>query len=131
MIVLDASAALELLLNSRTGRRVAARIGSPRLTLHAPHLIDLEVCQALRRLVRAEKLGSARAQEALDLLRQLDLTRYPHEPLLPRIWELRRNLTAYDSAYIALSEALEATLLTCDERLARAPAAAGAIEVLG
>jgi predicted nucleic acid-binding protein len=131
LIVLDASAALELLLNSRRGRTVATRIASPQLTLHAPHLIDLEVCQALRRYLRAETLGATRAETVLDLLSELDLTRYPHEPLLPRIWQLRANLTAYDGAYVALTEALCATLLTCDERLARAAGSVASVEVIG
>jgi predicted nucleic acid-binding protein len=131
LIVLDASAALELLLNSRRGRRVATRIASPRLTLHAPHLIDLEVCQALRRYLRAETLGATRAQTVLDLFSELDLTRYPHESLLSRIWQLRDNLTAYDGAYVALAEALGATLLTCDERLARTAGSVASVEVIG
>ncbi len=109
------------MVQTRAGRTVAGRIASPALTLHAPDLIDLEVCQTLRRYVRSQELSAARAETALDLLGQLDLNRYSHVPLLPRIWQLRDNLTAYDGAYVALAEALGATLLTCDERLARAP----------
>jgi predicted nucleic acid-binding protein len=130
LIVLDASCALELLLNSRAGRRVAARISSPDVTVHAPHLIDLEVCHALRSSVHAARLEPERAHKALDVLRRFDLARYPHEPLLTRIWELRENLTAYDGAYVALAEALGATLLTCDERLARAAGSVASVEVL-
>jgi predicted nucleic acid-binding protein len=120
LIVLDASALIELLLRTRVGREVSRRVASPELTLHAPHLLDLEVAQVLRRYVRIRVLGAARAQLALGHLRDLDLARYPHEPFLARIWSLRENLTAYDAAYVALAEALDAPLLTCDARMASA-----------
>ena len=119
MIVLDASAVLELLLASAAGVRVARRIASPVETLHAPHVIDLEVAQVLRRYVRTRQVTDARAADALTDLKALDVVRYPHEFLLERIWELRRNATAYDAAYLALAELLPATLLTADARLAR------------
>ena len=121
MIVLDASAAVELLLSTPAGRGIARRISSPRETLHAPHLIDLEVAQALRRYVRTGELDEGRAREALEDLRDLDLGRYPHDALLPRIWELRDNASAYDGAYLALAEVLDATLLTTDGPLGRVP----------
>ena len=130
MIVLDASAALELLLNTDGGRLVADRIRDPQLTLHAPHLLSIEVAHVLRRLVATGEVRAARASLALDDLRALDLDRYDHELLLPRIWKLRDNLTAYDAAYVALAEALGATLLTFDERLARAPGNRATIELL-
>ena len=131
MIVLDASAALELLLNTETGKEAAERIASPLETLHAPHLIDLEIAQALRRYVGRAIIEEDRARLALDHLAELDLLRYPHEPLLGRIWKLRANFTAYDAAYLSLAEALDATLLTCDARLAQAPGATGRCELLG
>ncbi len=131
MIVLDASAVLELLLGTPAGRRVAKRIRSPRLSLHAPHLIDLEVAQALRRYVASSVLDEERAGLSLELLAELDLVRYPHDLFLPRIWALRKNLTAYDAAYVALAEALSAPVVTLDRRLASAPGIATRVEFLG
>lgn len=131
MIVLDASALVELLLATPIGRRIAERIAPPEVSLHAPHLVDLEVAQTLRRFVRAGDVGERRAAIALDLLADLDLHRYPHQELLPRVWALRHNLTAYDAVYVCLAEVLDATLLTCDRRLAAAPPAAARAEVLG
>jgi len=128
--VVDASAALELLLNTAVGRRVLERIGSPQVTLHAPHLLDLEVAQALRRYVREGSLSPERGRLGLTYLRELDIARYPHDVLLSRIWELRENLTAYDAAYVALAEALGAILLTCDGRIAGAPGHRARVEVL-
>ena len=130
MIVLDASALVELLLGTRSGRTIGARIADPELALHVPHLADVEVAQALRRYVRDGDLEPDAAAEALELLRSLDLERHSHEPLLDRVWALRANLTAYDAVYVALAEALEATLLTCDARLARAPGLAGRVELV-
>ena len=116
LLVLDASALLRVLLPGADPDLVA-RLGEDG-DLHAPHLLDLEVISALRRLSRARKLTVDRATDALTDLSDLNLTRYPHELLLPRIWQLRDNLSAYDAAYIALAEALEAPLLTADARLA-------------
>ncbi len=130
MIVLDASAVLELLLITDKGGRVAQRIGAPEETLHAPHLIDLEVAQVLRRYVNRRQLDEVRAAEALGDLRDLDLSRYPHDVLLGRIWELRHNASAYDAAYVALAEALDAPLLTSDARLGELPDPRIRIEVL-
>jgi predicted nucleic acid-binding protein len=120
MIVADASAVLELLLGTPAGARVAARLAAPGETAHAPHLLDLEVAQVLRRYVRRREVPAGRAREALDDLAELPLVRFPHEPLLPRIWELRDQLTAYDAAYVALAEGLGARLLTRDRALAAA-----------
>ncbi|MBX3126832.1 MAG: type II toxin-antitoxin system VapC family toxin [Polyangiaceae bacterium] len=130
MIVLDASAIVELLLGTVPGRAVAARIEDPAVGLHVPHLLDLEVVQVLRRYLREGEIEAASASNALAELRSLDLERHAHEPLLDRIWALRANLTAYDAAYLALAEALDATLLTCDARLARAPGARRRVEVV-
>ena len=121
MIVLDASAVLELILGTTKGQVIAERLTDPTIGLHAPHLIDVEVAQALRRYVREGEIDPASAASALDDLRSLDLERYPHEALLDRVWALRENMTAYDAVYVALAEALDTTLLTCDGRLARAP----------
>ncbi len=129
MIVLDASAVVELLLGTEVGRIIAARIGDPTIGIHAPHLVDVEVVQALRRYVQGGELDRVSATAALENLRSLDLERHSHEPLLGRIWALRQNLTAYDAAYVALAEALDAILLTCDVKLARTPGVSGRIEL--
>ncbi|MBK7973674.1 MAG: type II toxin-antitoxin system VapC family toxin [Deltaproteobacteria bacterium] len=131
MIVLDASAAVELVLGSRRGVTVAARLRDPAVTLHAPHLLDLEVAQVLRRGERDGWLAPRRAAEALADLRDLDVIRYPHHALLARVWELRHNVTAYDAAYLALAEALDAPILSCDARLASAPGHRARVELVG
>ena len=120
MIVLDASALLEVLLRTPQADAVEKRIFSVGETLHAPHLIDAEVAQVLRRYAAQGDIEPERAREALQDLGDLPLTRYPHRLFLPRIWELRNNLTAYDAAYIALAESLPAPLITSDRRLAGA-----------
>lgn len=131
MIVLDASAAVELVLGSGRGVAVAARLRDPSLTLHAPHLLDLEVAQVLRRGELEGWLTRRRAVEALTDYRDLDVIRYPHQALLARVWELRHNVTAYDAAYLALAEALEAPILSCDARLAAAPGHRARVELVG
>jgi predicted nucleic acid-binding protein len=131
VIVLDASAVLELLLGTPLGRQVAERVADPALGLHAPHLIDVELAQALRRYVRGGEVDDESAALALEDLRALDMERHAHEPLLARVWELRENLTAYDAVYVALAEALDAGLLTCDGRIARAPGMRDRVEVVG
>jgi predicted nucleic acid-binding protein len=131
VIVLDASALVELVLGTRRGVSIATRIADPALGLHIPHLADVEVAQALRRYVKDRELDPAAAGSALQDLRSLDLERHAHEPLLDRVWALRENLTAYDAVYVALAEALEATLLTCDGKLSRAPGLGGLVEFIG
>ncbi len=130
MIVLDASAVVELLLGTATGRAIAERLVDPTLSLHAPHLIDVEVAQAMRRYVRGGRLDAEAAAHALEDLRLLDLERHPHEALLDRVWSLRENMTAYDAVYVALAEALDSMLLTCDGKLARAPGMSRRIELV-
>jgi predicted nucleic acid-binding protein len=127
VIVLDASALVELILHTPTGQLVAARLTDPAEGLHAPHLADIEVAQALRRYVREGNIDADAALVALDDFRALDLQRYAHEPLLERVWELRENLTAYDAVYVALTEVLDGVLLTCDGPLSRAPGVAGRV----
>jgi len=130
MIVLDASVLVELLLGTKRGRSIAERLADPALGLHVPHLADIEVTQALRRYVLVGQLDADCAAAALEDLRVLDLERHAHEPLLGRVWVLRGNLSAYDAVYVALAEALETTLLTCDGRLARASVVAGRVELV-
>ena len=130
MIVLDASAVIEWLLQSPIGAKVDRRIFSRPIALHAPHLLDLEVAQVLRRYVRDKVMTAQRGQEALEDLDALPLNRYSHDFLIPRVWQLRANLTAYDAVYVALSELLDAPLLTCDGRIASAPGHHATVEVV-
>jgi predicted nucleic acid-binding protein len=130
VIVADASAILELLLQTPLAAAVERRILRDGETIHAPALIDLEVAQVLRRYIGRSEISAARAGVALDTMTVFPIERYTHEALLPRIWELRENLTAYDAAYVALAEALRAPLVTGDERLARAPGIRAAVEVI-
>jgi len=128
VIVLDASAMTELLLQTDLGTRVEHRLLRDE-DLHAPHLLDVEVLSALRRLVRTGELAAERAEDAIEDLQLLRLARHGHEDLLPRVWELRDNVTAYDAVYVALTEAMDATLVTCDRALGAA-ASAQRIEVI-
>ncbi len=130
MIVLDASAVIERLLQTPTGTRVEQRIFSAVPSLHAPHLLDIEVAQVLRRYVAARHMTAIRAEEAMQDLLDLPLTRYPHDWLLWRIWDLRRALTAYDAAYVALAEVLGAPLITCDRKMASASGHSAVIELM-
>ncbi len=131
MIVVDASTLLELLLNTEIAPQVADRLFDAQDTLHAPHLLDLEIAQVLRRYERARALSAARANDAFSDLAGMQITRYPHDFLLPRIWALRRNLTAYDGAYLALAEILGATLVTRDTALKSAKGHSARVELLG
>lgn len=130
MTVLDASAVLEWLLRRPAAKQIERQLVTADASLHAPHLLDLEVAQVLRRYEAQGKLTSERGRQALDDFGDLPLTRYPHDIFLPRIWELRHNLTAYDAAYVALAEALPAPLVTCDSRLAKAPGHRAKVEVI-
>jgi predicted nucleic acid-binding protein len=133
MLVIDASAATELLLARPVAEAVAGHISDHGLNLHAPHLIDVEIVSAVRRLVASGDARVERGEEAIADLLDLPMARYSHDILLPRIWELRENFSAYDAAYLALAEALSdegVPLLTTDGRLARAVRAHTAIEVL-
>jgi predicted nucleic acid-binding protein len=129
LIVLDASAAVEVLLQTAAGAPLTERLLEPTESLHAPHLLDVEVAQILRRFVRRGELAPDRARQAVEDLASLPLERYSHESVLSRVWDLRDNLTAYDAVYVALAEVLGATLLTRDTRISRAPGHAARIEV--
>ncbi|KRF17026.1 hypothetical protein ASG90_06740 [Nocardioides sp. Soil797] len=117
MIVLDASAAIASLAGRHPDQRLNTRIAGAR-SLHAPHLLDTEVASALRGLVLGRHLTAARAEAALNDLAALPLIRYSAFPLDRRVWSLRRNFTAYDATYLALAEALEMPVVTCDRKLA-------------
>jgi predicted nucleic acid-binding protein len=129
LIVVDASAMLEVLLGTDTGLRIEDRLFSRTESLHAPHLLDVEVAQVLRRYEAMRELSPERGLEALTDLADFPLHRYSHDLLLPRIWEMRQNVAAYDAAYLALAELLVAPLVTCDKRLASAPRHAAKVEV--
>ena len=129
MIVLDPSAAVDWLLQTPAGQHIEKRLYARNETLHAPHLIDLEITQVLRRLASQGLVSVRRADEAVRDLLDLRITRYPHLVLLPRIWQLRRNFSAYDAAYIVLAEKLGAAIVTRDARLASASGHAAQVEI--
>lgn len=118
MIVIDASALLEILLRTDRADRLMERAFSGSEQMHAPQLLDIEVTQVLRRLVRQKEITVARAEQALQDLADLLIERHEHQALVQRIWQLRDSLSAYDGAYVALAEAIAAPLLTCDGKLA-------------
>ena len=125
MIVVDASAAVSALLS-----KGAARQAISRNALAAPHLIDAEVLHTLRRLRSSDQMTAADADAAVQLWQRLGLQRFGLPGLVPRIWELRHNLTAHDAAYVALAEALDCPLATADARLAAAPGSRCSFAVL-
>jgi predicted nucleic acid-binding protein len=130
LIVLDASAAIELVLGTDRSDRIAARALGPAERLHAPHLIDVELAQVLRRLTLARDVTPDRAAQAMADFRSLVIERHAHDVLMPRIWELRSAMSAYDAAYVALAEALGAPLLTCDEKLSRSHGHSAVVELV-
>jgi predicted nucleic acid-binding protein len=133
MLVVDASAVTELLLGRPAAEGVASALREHDFHLHAPHLVDVDVLSALRRVVAAGDASPARAAAAVDDLIDLPIHRYAHEALVSRIWELRDNFSAYDAAYLALAEVLVddgAPLLTADTRLARAASEHTGVEIL-
>ncbi len=130
MIVVDTSAALASLVGRPLDRELVARLVEDG-DLHAPHLIDVEVIHALRRLVAARHITEDRAADVRTDFADLSIIRYPHQPLADRMWELRHNLSAYDAAFVALSEALDVPLVTCDARLAGASGHTARIELFG
>jgi predicted nucleic acid-binding protein len=129
MIVLDASAVVDWLLQTPAGKRIEQHIYAGKDTLHSVYLLDVEFAQVLRRLVREGRLARKRAEEAIEDLIALRVTRYAPVLFLDRIWQLRQNLSAYDAAYVALAEELKAPLITRDQKIAAAPGHAAMIEV--
>lgn len=130
MIVIDASALLEALLGTPAGQAVGARLSEKPDELQAPHLIDLEVTNVLRRYAVSRTLATERCRQALADFASFPIYRHPHEHLLPRIWDLRDNLSAYDAAYVALAETLGASLLTHDRKIARSTGHRARIELV-
>jgi predicted nucleic acid-binding protein len=121
VIVLDSSAAIDYLLAYEPNASWVEEHLRVDPDLHVPHLFDIEIVGAVRRKVLFGDLSQARGKQAVLDVVDLDVTRYPHTPFLARIWELRRNLTAYDAPYVALAEALGVPLVTTDRSLAGAP----------
>lgn len=119
MLVIDASAVVELLMASPTGSAVGDFVFSSDEPLAAPQLVDIEVLHAIRRFHRTGVLSLDRSEQALEDFGDLPINRYGHEILRAGMWRLRNNVTAYDAAYIALAEILEARIVTCDGKLAR------------
>ena len=130
IIVPDASAVIELVLGAGRSERVSALLLGPQAVLCAPEILPVEVVQVLRRLVRARQLEDTRAAQALEDFRSLRVRLYGHTALLNRMWALRDNLTAYDAAYLALAEALEATLATLDQAFATVACAGVKVEMV-
>ncbi len=131
MIVVDASAILELLLQTDLGTRVERRIYRKVEDLHAPHLLDVEVLSALRRLVRSGQVTAERAEEAIEDLALVRIVRHGHVDLATRVWQLRENFTACDAVYLALAESLDATMVTCDRPLGAAGRHSARVDVIG
>ena len=121
MIVVDASVIIELLMRTASAARIEARLFRTDETLHAPHLIDAEVTQVLRRYHAMGEMGGERGMQAISMLGDMPVQRYAHGMLLPRAWQLRHNVSAYDAMYVALAELLDATLITCNARLTTSP----------
>jgi predicted nucleic acid-binding protein len=130
VIVVDASAVAEIVLRLPAAAAVERRVHDMRETLHAPHLIDVEIASAVRRYAARGEIDDERGRLALEALADFPVNRHPHVLLLPRIWQLRRNLSAYDAAYIALAETLDAPLVTRDRRLAGASGHNARIELI-
>jgi predicted nucleic acid-binding protein len=132
VIVLDASSAVAVLLNlGASASGIRDRMDQANEGLHVPHLFEIEVMNVLRRYELNGDLSAERARLAMNRLSAMRVTLYPHTALLPRIWELRENVTAYDAAYVALAETLEAPLITRDERLSKAPGIRATVELYG
>ena len=130
MIVLDASAAVHLLLRTPVGDAVQAWLFDRPQPLHAPGLIDLEVIHVLRRHDKMGQLTSTAAAAALEVWLSAPVQRWSHEDLARRIWSLRTTLTAYDAAYVALAEMLDATLVTADAKLAASHGHTARVDVM-
>lgn len=128
MIVVDASAVVDVVARDPANPALTARLRTDG-DLHAPHLVDVEVTQALRRLVAFDQLADDRASDARVDVAELPITRHAHRALVDRAWQLRHNLSVYDAVYVALAEFLQVPLVTCDARLTRVPGHDAEIEL--
>ena len=128
MSVVDTSAIVAALAleDDRLLRRIATEA-----ELHAPHLVDLEVLDALRKLVARREVSEDRAAYIREDFAALRIERSPHEPFAERVWELRANLSSYDAVFVALAETLDLPLVTYDMRLAGAPGHGATVEAFG
>ena len=129
-MVLDASAVVQLLLGLPGGEQVEERLRDISVSVHAPQLLLLEAAQVIRRVEQLGGIGAREAAMAIADLLALDITPHDHDLLLPRVWELRHNLTSFDASYVAPAEVLDAPLLTFDAHLAAAPGHLATIELL-
>ncbi|MBB5633329.1 putative nucleic acid-binding protein [Cryobacterium mesophilum] len=116
-LVIDCSAAIATIHDGAEPLRI------PPANLYAPELIDVEYASAIRRFVSRRELSAANADRYIETWASTPIRRSRHLPLLPRIWQLRENISSYDAAYVALAERLAAPLVTADRRLARAASA--------
>ena len=130
MIVVDASALVEVVLRTLAAAAIEDRLHRIDETLHAPYLLDVEVAHVVRRYAARAEITAKRGGMALRFMAEFPVHRHPHDFLLPRIWQLRHNFTAYDAAYVALAEALDAPLVTRDRRLAASSGHRARIELL-
>ncbi|MBA1835322.1 type II toxin-antitoxin system VapC family toxin [Corynebacterium wankanglinii] len=119
-MILDTSAAIELLLRTDKGDQVLELVSAEDAEIHAPHLLVTEVVQVMRRQVRSNVLDVSRAAESLSILSELGIQFHGHLPLMARTWQLRENVSAYDATFIALAETLNQPLVTADARLGNA-----------
>jgi predicted nucleic acid-binding protein len=117
IVVVDASAIVNVLIDAEPAELVAEVATH---SLAAPHVLDFEVLNVLRRLVRRGEVSEKDAVEARHLYVSMNITRYAADGLIERIWALRNSLTSYDASYVALAEVLDAPLLTCDAKMAKA-----------
>jgi len=100
------------------------------LDVHLPHLASIEVASIVRGVVLGGQIDPSQGEQVLTNLAALAAVRHAHEPYLQRVWELRHNVSAYDAVYVVLADALDAPLVTCDARLARAPIIGVTIELI-